>query len=378
MNKKKIIIGCSISFGVFILVIAGAGIFIYLNYIKPYLDFEPSIMPPELAEAKIIIGAEKITRQIVFQDDRLGVISDLVYKELDSKPGPELGVAASNGAAFLEEDFKVKNVILFSSKASHVDFIDIEYDGICEYISRGSWCNDASLIGHTGNTIWTYGGGSGVDDMAAGDIDHDGIVDFVVGFNGGGGVHRVSIDGEKLWRRKDGNVWHVEVVDTNGDNISEIVHSNAAGQMIVRNSEGEILAKKRLNPYFSDFSICRWPSKNDQQYALLSEDDTIWLFDFKGNSIKQYKAPYCGDLGDARGVPLLGVNGSNNFIVLVNHHNWERSILYWFDSIGDLIYQEIIAEQSAAITSIKVDQSGKEYMLIGGDGKVWKYALKNI
>lgn len=378
MNKKKIIIGCSISFGIFMLVIVGSGIFLYFKYIKPYWDFEPLKMPPELAEAKIIIGEEKIKRQIVFKDDRLGVISDLVYKELDSKPGLELGVAASNGAVFLEKDYKVKNVILFSSKADHVDFIDIESDGICEYISRGSWCSDASLIGHTGNTKWTYGGSSGVDDMAVGDIDNDGIVDFVVGFNGGGGVHRVRIDGQKLWRRKDGNVWHVEVVDTNGDNISEIVHSNAAGQMIVRNSEGEILTKKQLNPYFSDFSICRWPGNNSKEYALLAENDTIWLFDFNGNTVLQYYAPYCGNHGDARGVTVKDAKGTHNLVVVVNYHNWERSILYWFDSIGSLIYQEIIPEQSAAIASIEINQSGKKYLLIGGNGKVWQYELKKL
>ena len=334
-------------------------------------------MPPELSEAKVIVGADKITKKIVFQDERFGIISDLVQKELDSKSGIEIGVAGSNGAAFLEEGFKVNDVILFSAKADHVDFIDIEFDGIYEYINRGSWCSDASLIDHKGNTIWTYGGSPGVDDMSAGDMDHDGIVDFVVGFNGGGGVHRVGIDGEKLWRKRDGNVWHVEVVDTNGDNILEVVHSNAAGQMIVRNHDGEILTKKDLNPYFSYFSICRWPSKDGQEYALLSENDTIWLFDFAGNSVKQYKAPYCGDLGDARGTTVLNAGGTNDFVVVVNFHNWQRSILYWFDSKGALIYQEILAEQSAAIASFEINRSGYESMLLGGNGKVWKYDLLN-
>jgi hypothetical protein len=63
---------------------------------------------------------------------------------------------------------------------------------------------------------------------------------------------------------------------------------------------------------------------------------------------------------------------------VVNYHNWKRSILYWFNSIGDLIYQEILAEQSAAITSIKIDQSGKESLLLGGNGKVWQYVKKHI
>ena len=128
MNKKKILIGCSISFGLFLVVISSAGIILYFAYFKPYLDTELPDMHPELTEAKVIFGAENITKKIVFQDDRLGIISDLVYKDLDSDPGNEIGDAGSSGSAFLEENYKVKDVTLFSSKADHVDIIDIESD----------------------------------------------------------------------------------------------------------------------------------------------------------------------------------------------------------------------------------------------------------
>lgn len=378
MKKKKLLFGFSVSLGLFLSILVGVGLFAYIHYVEPLLNFESLKIPPELADANVIVGTNKVIKQLVFKDDRLGIISDILFTELNSKNVVDLGVAGSRGAAFLDNAFNVKNVILFSSEADHVDFIDMESDGICEYISRGSWCTEASLIDHSGKTIWTYGGISGVDDMSAADIDNDGAIDFVVGFNGGGGVHRVAADGVKLWRKKDGNVWHVELVDTNNDHILEIVHSNAAGQMVIRGPNGDIIAKKCLNQYFSDFSICTWPTRKRKKYALLSEENTIWLFDFEGNPVKQYSAPYCGDLGEARGVSVVDEKGHDNFIVVVNHHNWERSILYWYDHQGSLIYQEILAEQSAAIASIELVKTGKESLLIGGNGKVWKYELNNI
>jgi hypothetical protein len=67
----------------------------------------------------------------------------------------------------------------------------------------------------TGKPLWSYGAGSnGVDDMVAGDLNGDGLLQFAVGFNGGGGIHLLNSQGKKLWEFPDGNVWHVEIVVT--------------------------------------------------------------------------------------------------------------------------------------------------------------------
>ena len=55
-----------------------------------------------------------------------------------------------------------------------------------------------------------------VDDTAAGDVDGDGRLEFVVGFNGGGGVRLLDSTEKMRWRKPDGNVWHVEIADLKG------------------------------------------------------------------------------------------------------------------------------------------------------------------
>jgi hypothetical protein len=245
-------------------------------------------------------------------------------------------------------------------------------------MNRGSWSLDASLIDHQGNKIWSYGGGSGIDDMSSGDIDGDGTTEFAVGFNGGDGVHLLDESGKKIWNKSDGNVWHIELVDANRDGKLVIVHSNAAGQLTVRDRQGDIISRAKTAPYFSDFSICRWPTKKDREYALLAEDDTIWLFDFDGKSVKQYRAPNCGSLGEVKGTSFsTGVEGSEYFAVIVNFSNWKRSNLYIYDSSGELKYHEILPEASAAITAFSLDSTDQEALLVGGEGRVWKYRIMN-
>lgn len=362
MKRKKILIGCLIAAGVLIILVVLGGFFAYRHFIAP-------IVSPQL----------EMSKSLFLEDARLGTITDILQGELDPSPGPEIGIVGSRGALFVNENSDLKSLVMFSVRATHVDIIDADSDGICEFINRGTWSCDASLIDHKGNTVWTYGGMPGVNDMSAGDLDGDGIPEFVVGFNGDGGVHLLDKNGKKKWRQPDGNVWHVEMVDTNGDGTPEIVHSNVAGEIIVRDGQGNIISKVgRWFRYFSDFSLCKWPSKKDRQYVLLSEGGTIWLFDFDGRTAAQFDAPKCGTLGHARGVPVKIKSDQPEYLaVIVEFSSRERSILYVYNPNRALVYQEILPEACASIAAISLDKSEIDTMLIGGEGKVWQYKVQN-
>jgi hypothetical protein len=49
-----------------------------------------------------------------------------------------------------------------------------------------------------------------MNELVAGDLDGDGVLEFVVGYNGVAGVHLFDAAGERRWRLADGNVWHIE------------------------------------------------------------------------------------------------------------------------------------------------------------------------
>jgi len=45
--------------------------------------------------------------------------------------------------------------------------------------------------------------------------------------------------------------------------------------MVVRDATGRVVRRSDLRPYFSDFSLCRWPTKEGGIHALLAEDDVV-------------------------------------------------------------------------------------------------------
>lgn len=376
MDWRKVLIGCSIALAVFIVILGVGGFYAY-RYFSKVFPGRMLEMPADMKNPSVLTSSGFVSKGPFLKDAPFGNITDIVVGKIDPTPGVEVGVVGTRGAGFLDYNSTVKSSVMFSQIANHVDIIDVDSDGTCEFLERGAWAQDAKLIGHDGNIIWTYGGMPGVDDTAAGDINGDGKDEFVVGFNGGGGVHLLDVNGKKIWREPDGNVWHVEMVDTNGDGTLEIVHSNAAGQIMVRDKDGKVISRAKPAAYFSSFSLCQWPTKHDRQYALLSEDDTIWLFDYDGKVASQFRAPKCGTLGHAWGTPVKLSNDQLEYLaVIVDFENWKRAILYIYDPAKNLVYQEILPESSAAIAAISLDDSGKESLLIGGEGKVWKYQFK--
>jgi hypothetical protein len=370
---KKVLIGCSIVSAIFIVVIVVSGYFVF----QRLAEFRPkaSELPAELENPSVLIGADFVTRNTFYEDSRLREITDINIGELDPSPGLEIGIAGTRGAVLLDENHVAKAQIMFHGLMSHVDIIDAEGDGTCEFMNRGSWGNKPSLIDHKGNILWTYGGRMpGVDDMDAGDIDGDGQLEYAVGFNGGGGVHLLDEHGKKQWNKSDRNVWHVEIVDTDGDGTVEIVHSNASGLLKVRDKKGDVVSSSQPGSYMSKFSLCRWPSNGATQYALLLGEETLWLVDFKGNTVAKLNAPGCTNLREARGTPVKIKNDQPDyFSVVVSKQIWDRAILYIYNGDSSLVYQEVLPAACASIATMSSDDGQTESLLVGGDGKVWQY-----
>ena len=372
---KKVLIGFSIALGVLIVLTIAGGFVAYRYFIAPLISTRLA-MPEGLNRTGVLVGEGFLSKSVYIQDARLGTISDIEFGEFDPSPGPEVAIVGTRGAVFLDDNAKAKSSVMFSVRAGHVNILDVDGDGISEYLDRGGGWQDVSLIDHKGNAMWTYGGMPGVDDITAGNINRNGILEFVVGFNGAGGVRLLDRNAKEKWKQSDRNVWHVELVDVNADGSLEIIHSNAAGEMIVRDKEGKVIHKAKPGPYFSHFSLCRWPTKKAPQYALLAENDIIWLFDFFGKSVAQFDAPISGTLGHARGTPTKIQNDHPEyFAAVVEFSNWNRSILYVYGSDKKLVYQEIIPEACASITSLSLNSKGKETLLLGCHGKVWKYSV---
>lgn len=131
--------------------------------------------------------------------------------------------------------------VRFDAYVSRPEVVDVDGDGRCEFLDRGSGWQSAGLLGSDGEVLWSLDSVTGVDDIAAGDLDGDGILEFVVGWNGADGLWRHDSRGRVLWRTPDDNVWSVAIVDVDGDGRQEIVHTNGRNAVPAARGSGERL-----------------------------------------------------------------------------------------------------------------------------------------
>jgi len=332
-------------------------------------------MPDELNTPRVVKSLQGMTKEVFLEDKRLGVITDIVFQNYSNEKSKRTILAGTMGALFTDAGRPPK-FVSFEKRQDHVNFIQLNSQGTYGFMNRGAWCSDARIMDATGKHIWSYGaGGNGIDDMVSGDIDGDTLPEYAVGFNGGGGIHLLNNQGKKLWEFPDGNVWHVEMADLNGDGHKHIVHSNAGGQITVRDKQGKIISKHKPEPYFSHFSLIRWPDANSPERLLQVGENAIWILDANAKVLAKFSAPNSGNLGEGKAV--LVENGSNRALAtIIDFNNWQRSILYLHDLSGGLLYQEIIPESCPSIAVEPTAETQSKKLVIGCEGKVIEFQIQ--
>ncbi len=183
---------------------------------------------------------------------------------------------------------------------------------------------------------------------------------------------------EAARRQPDLIVWHVEVLDWDGDGKNEILHTNAAGQLRIRNADGEIVREFPRNNPISLFNLCRWPGADGGWFILSNNTRTgIQLIDFKDSVVADIPTTAKGY--EAIGTPVrLEAEGRSYFAMLVcNCTPRHDSRLYLYDPDGDIIYEEKLLSSQAALLAVPDETApGLESLLVGeGEGRVWQYRL---
>jgi hypothetical protein len=216
----------------------------------------------------------------------------------------------------------------------------------------------------------------GVNDSASGDAYGDGKLSIVIGFNGGGGITLLDGQGKTLWKEEEGNVWHVEMLDNNGEGGEEILHSNGRGQLLVRNATGNIVAHYLPGFYVSRFALARWGGESTPSHILVpvseSREDKpkFILLDAKGKKITELESPL-GNLFNRLSATQIRLGlGAEYFAVLEN--SLSHSMLLLYGQNGEIVYQEIFAGACLGIAALPKNDG--ERLLVGCNGNVWEYS----
>jgi len=372
---RKILIGLAVL--LLLLVIAAICI---THWSQKYLERQAKAAP----EPRVVKGEGHFQKQLFYSDHALGNISQILVGWPADKEGATLTAVGNEGADFLDLTRQLRKQVHFSKFLfCPIEVARMDATGDYAYLTRDeSWSVPVTLFDKEGQVSWSYGSGflRGVDDSVAGDIYGDGKLSVVIGFNGQEGLSLVNREGKTVWKKSEGNVWHVETLDTNGDGRAEILHSNSRGQLLVRDARGDVIAEYLPGHCVSDFTLTRWAGEQRPTHILVPTTEgregscksIFVVLDASGKTIAQLESPLGDSLNRLKATPIRYAKGDEYFAVLQNNSTWNRSMLLLYGKDRQIVYQEILGDSCLGVAALPGKDG--EQLLVGCAGKIWEYS----
>ncbi len=241
---------------------------------------------------------------------------------------------------------------------------------------RGSWASPSRLFDPAGKQYWAVPYGQGVDDaIAANFLPQAARPQVVVGYNGGGGISMFDAAGKLLWNKSDGNVWHVEALHVAGTPELCIVHSNAGGEITVRNPRGAQISKVSPGFYFSWFTAVPWPNRNSNEMLLANPSGKFLLVDTNGNIKLTLAAPHSPGLDELHAclIRIKGQPGLCLAVVAAPANVGKGSTLSLYSNSGTLIFEEVLPEMCRSVAALTRTKNQPETLIVGGTNHLWRY-----
>jgi hypothetical protein len=119
------------------------------------------------------------------------------------------------------------------------------------------------------------------------------------------------------------------------------------------------------------FSLTAWGTDPLRNKLLASERDTLFVLNMEGKMLASLPAP--GNLRHTeppQGTPVRFSGGHPYYASL--QLDRQQSLLFIYDAQNQLAYSETLDSSCASLLPIS-NADGKQDLLVGCDGKVWKY-----
>jgi hypothetical protein len=418
MTNKKLLTWFLILAGVLLVILALAAWVIYSHFSRTLIG-RTTKTPPDLREARIVKGAEFLSRNQFFTTSQsrfdpvnsIGSIQDISIGELSPTPGIDVVIAARRGAMIVDRNGVKQSQIQYELETTKrkvfgyetetprtllgdMQIVDLEGDGACEYLGRGS-LDGAAVFDHNGKRRWSYGAyteeKTSISDLAAGDVNGDGVSEFIAAWDD---LEMFDRHGRKVWAQEpERPLYQIEVVDVDGDRKNEIILSTG-GELTIKDALGKTVKQVDMPFYFSDFHFCTRPGEK-QPHILAVQDGDVWLVDFNGEVFKKFAAPLSRftnppDSNDneldkigsnetsvytAKGVWVKFKEDQPEFLAVVTRFaGIDRSVLYVYSDDRRLVYQEVMPEECLSIAVLSAEDGRRtQELLVGGSETVWRY-----
>lgn len=329
---------------------------------------------PRIAKGKDLLQKE----QFLANDKLIEIMSISTNKDKPDN-NEKLIIIGERRALLAGLNGEPKAFISFDRRVGETVPVDVEGNGIFEFMNRGGGWQPVSLLDSNGRTLWMYPSEDSLlrgaaDTMAAGDFNKDGKLEFVVGMNASGGLHMLDAKGKEIWKRSAGNVFSVEIVDINNDGALEILHSDAGEGIVIRKADGEKIRTIR-NCGDGHFSLLYQGNLNKEP-LLVCDDNKLKLVDLKDNVVRVFDLPGGGHTPKGCLVYFNGIDKPPHYaFVRTIQATGKRSDLTVFDPNGKLAYHEIFRASYLAMTPLRQRANRFDSLLVGENSRVWLHKM---
>lgn len=344
---------------------------------------------PQWMEPGVRVGANRLDKSVFLNVYSVGLVTDIERGEIRVAGKVELGVAGEYGAGFFDESGKLDDVLNFAvqtPKGFKVAARIVKRTATRDLLffrQAGPAAAYDSLVDHDGKEIWRTTQPLTASTM--GDLSGGSTPEFVFGSQDGSTEAR-NIDDKIIWSKANVG-WANKLTIVSPDHTeAEVYEAVNDGTLVRMSAVGEILSKQRpaIDGFFSGFSAVRWEGVCATPCLLVSRNERFQLLSTDGQHPVALLGPahyvYNAHAIQVRlfkgAAPVLAVAGLMQYKGgLLAGFQAVYGALFVFDSQWNLVYHEVLPEEVDALCAVPAG-SGKEALLVGAEGKVWKYLAK--
>ncbi len=357
---------------------------------------------------------------------------DIVIGELDGQPGTDVALLGRTAVHILSTEGELRSFTPFEfemrkvkigwfesehprSSFNHAQAVDLDNDGRTEFILSGL-TDGLAVFDLQGKLLWKYGAieldlGKAwssekkepmVDSVTAGDMDKDGKAEVFV-LMSYEGLRALDSAGNVKWLQPLEDHWGaLKVVDLTGAGMPVLLEKDGR-KIVFRDVDGNVFQTTEISDFYGDLSFCS--NSDGKKPQLIDEQDGKFkVFDINGLKILEGNAPLSEikleNAGSARtsdpdltrayenlGFPKaawvkLRSDQPKYLAVTGKFIGLGRSLFYLYDAKGNLIYEELLPEETSSIAALPGSgpesgpgQDETESILVGGEKTVWRYNM---
>jgi len=298
---------------------------------------------PDWTKSGVRVNKIGIVKEVILEDNSLGVITDLNCRKIASEMDCYLDIAGTELALLNANQPNLTEKIPFLNKHDgfvvDTNFLDIEGDGIYEYLRKSG-------------TIPTYDANEAVV---------------------------LNAKGSELYKENlNGKYNSAFYADINGDYIFEsIYHSQTSIETIDMSSN--VSYSLPLMSGYIDIEVVKCFQDNNRHCFLNSTDKSFQLYDLYKGSMLELEGFY---LHEVKGI---NINiGENDVYYAISGQLWyqggfvgiknKSTAIYLFDINKDLVYHEVINGEGGPLLNIDKSNTINADFVLGVGSKLYGFS----